>query len=669
MQQYEQKGVCPYDCPDACGFLAATDGKQIFSVKGDPSHPTTCGFLCRKMRHYEQDIHHPDRILTPLKRVGKKGDPHSFLPVSWEEAIQTICKTWHSIIQKEGSDAILPYSYAGTMGLLQRHCGDAFFARLGAANLERTICCSAKDAGFTHAMGSLRDWNSPQLATSDFILLWGANPKVNQLHTLPWLQKAKERGAKIIQIDVYQNQSSDLCEEVLCLRPGTDAALILAMMSELENGGYLDMDFLQTHTTGCKELASLYRTWSAEKAEPITGIPAVQIKKLAREYGQAKRSLILTGNGMARYTNSSAMFHLLYSLPALTGAWQRGGGTSGTMGSSDFLNKAYITRPDWIRDGLQTYNMNQLGLALHLSRTDTSAPAIKSLYVYHSNPAVMAPDQQQVLRGLKREDLFLVVHDRFLTDTALYADFVLPATFSVEQDDLYSSYGHYHLQTGWKIIDPPGTCKSNWDTFRLLAKGMGFSDDYWKISAREFIETRLTNYQTENFFRFPLVKSDIESLRKGDSILLPQADVMDFQTEDKKIHLHPLGNGYIPLKDQTYPLRLVMVHSPWTLNSNFSTIEELLQKRGSLRLRIHPAEAKIRNLKNGELCHAYNNYGQIKVQVECSESVCLGTAIAEGVYRGQDTWDGYNFSSLIGEELTDSGKAAPLNTYTIELKK
>ena len=664
MKTYEKRGVCPYDCPDACGFVTATDGTSIFSVKGDPDHPITQGFLCRKMNHYEQDIHSPHRLLTPLVRVGAKGNPDAFAPISWEEAIAIIGTKWREIIQTHGADSILPYSYAGTMGMLQRNCGHAFFHRLGAANLERTICCSAKDAGFIRTMGNAIDWGAPSLADADVILLWGSNPKSNQLHVVPFLKKAKEQGAKIILIDVYQNASADLCDEVLILRPGTDTALILALMNELDQNHLIDYNFVNEYTTGFDSLQALYRNWSPERAEKVTGIPSKQIKQLAKLYGTAKKSMIFTGNGMARYSNSSGAFQLLYSLPALTGAWTKGGGMNGSVGSGEFFCKDCITHPEWQNPNARTINMNQLGMALN----DTEHP-IYSLYVYHSNPAVMTQNQQKVCKGLARDDLFTVVHDRFLTDTALYADIILPATFSVEQDDMFSSYGHYHIQVSWKIINPPGECKSNWDTFQLLAKEMGFEDTFFQISAEDFILQRLKNYKTEAFFMAPVTEKQICDLKEGKAILLEQPDIMDFQTEDKKLHLKPMIEDCVPLKDHLYPLRLVMVHSPWTLNSNFSYRQQLVEKRGPLTLRIHPEDALARQIADGEICQAYNSYGKITVQVICDSGLLTGTVIAEGVYQKDLTFGDGNFNSLTGEELTDGGKASPFNTYTIEIEK
>lgn len=663
----EKRTVCPYDCPDTCGMIVTTDGKKILSVRGDDRHPVTKGILCRKMQHYEQDIHSPHRILTPLKRVGKKGKKESFIPVSWEEAVLEICSRWKNLITEYGSDCILPYSYAGTMGTIQRNCGEAFFARLGAANLKRTICSDAKGAGITSVMGNFCDWHSSRIADADLILLWSSNPSVNRLHVVPMIQEARSKGAKVILVDVHRNQSAHLCDEVLLVKPGTDAALLLALMSELEKTGAVDTEFVKQHTTGYADLKEEFSQWTLKKAENITGVPTEQIRRLALLWAQAKKPMVIAGSGMSRYTNGAAAFRLLSCLPAITGAWKRGGGTSSLMGSGNFLNKNLIRRPDWIQAGTRTVNMNQLGEALL-----NAARPIRSLYVYHSNPAVMTPDQQKVLQGLAREDLFLVVHDRFLTDTALYADFVLPATFSVEQDDIFSSYGHYHMQVSWQVIPPAGESKSNWDVFRLLADGMGFEDDYFKPSARELVERFLDTEgkdSSQRLFQFDISREQIEQLRQGYAILIPQPDVLDIKTEDHKFHLAAKPPVYTPLTDQKYPLRLVMNHSVWSLNSNFSYRNELMEKRGPLALCISPADATERNIQSGELCFAYNDYGKITVQIKVSETIPQGTVIAEGVYQEAYTFGNGNFSSLLSPILTDDGEASTLNTQSVEICK
>ena len=661
MNIYEKRTVCPYDCPDCCGMIAVTDGKKILSVKGDPAHPVTQGILCRKMQHYEEDIHSPHRILSPLKRVGEKGKRESFIPISWNAAISEIGNKWKRILETYGPEAILPYSYAGNMGMIQRNCIEAFFARLGASQLERTICSSARGAGVSAVMGNLGDWDSSEIVYSDFILLWGSNPRVNRLHVVPQIQAAKKAGAKVILIDTWRNTSSDLCDEVLLMNPGTNAALLLALMSELKREGYLDRDFIARYTTGYDALEKEFEQWTPQRAAEITGLTPADIRALAAQYGLAKKPMIIAGSGASRYTNGSAAFRLLLALPALTGAWKRGGGTSSFVGASNFCDKAPIKRPDWKSAKTRTINMNQLGSAL----ADNENP-IKSLYVSHSNPAVMAPDQKQILRGLARSDLFLVVHDRFLTDTALQADIILPAVFSVEQDDIFAAYGHYHIQVSRQVIPPAGDAKSNWDTFRLLAKEMGFTDDYWKPSAKELVEDFL---ETKRLFSFELTDTQTAQLRDGYAVKISQPDVLDIRTSDKKIHLAPCEMNYVPLKDSKYPLRLVVVHSLWSLNSNFSYRKDLMEGRGPLTLLMHPKDAYARRIQDKDICQVWNNFGEITVRVSVTEDVKPGTVIGEGVYQNAYTFGNGNFSSLLSQELTDVGNASTLNTNTVEVLK
>ena len=686
MSIYEKRTVCPYDCPDCCGMIAETDGQKIISVRGDDKHPVTQGILCRKMQHYEQDIHSPHRILTPLKRVGEKGKKESFIPISWEKAVSEIGEKWKNMIKTNGAESILPYSYAGNMGLIQRNCGEAFFARLGAAQLNRSICSSAKGAGISMVMGNHHDWDSAHISRADLIILWGSNPMSNRLHVIPQIQKAKKCGAKVILIDVQKNLSASLCDDIFLLKPGTDAALLLALMAELEKKGLTDTAFIQKYTTGYETLKNDFSEWTCEKAGNVTGIDSEKIRTLANLYGRAKKPLIIAGSGMSRYTNGAAAFRLLMCLPAITGSWARGGGTSSLMGSSNFVRKDFIRRPDWIKKDTTTVNMNQLGDILADTKETSAAEGslqkaytIQSLYVYHSNPAVMTPDQQKVLQGFRRKDLFLVVHDRFLTDTALYADIVLPATFSVEQDDFYTSYGHFHMQASRQIIPPPGEAKSNWDTFQLLAKEMGFEDEYFQYSAKEIVDqilgiSEISKQNRRSFFPehpidFDMTEEQLEQLQNGYAIKIPQPNVLDIWTDDGKIHLSPDISSYEPLKDQKYPLRLVMAHSIWSLNSNFSYRTELMEKRGPLTIQMHPKDAQERNISDHERCLAYNDFGEITVLAKLTENILPGTVIAEGVYQKDYTFGDGNFSSLLSQTLTDAGEASTLNTQTVEIRK
>ncbi|MCQ2507174.1 MAG: molybdopterin-dependent oxidoreductase [Dorea sp.] len=673
--------VCPYDCPDACGLVLEVEDGKLISTKGDPDHPTTRGFLCRKMNHYEQDLYNKERITSPYKRVGEKGKLDSFVPITWEEAVKTIANKWKEIIRTYGSDTIMPYSYAGTEGIIQGGAGEAFFYDLGGVSLIRTICGAAKSTGIAQVLGNdFSDWSSATLSDSDLIVLWGSNPQVNRLHVVPMIREAKKKGAKVILIDIYKTMSADLADQLILVKPASDGVLSLAMMHVLWEEGLIDYDFVNKYTSGYEELEKAFLPWTPEKAEEICGVKASVIRQFAREYANAKMPRFIGGSGMSRYTNGGNNCVLFTQLATLTGTMTRGGGVSGEMGSGTFANKTLFKKPVWKNPDKRVLNMNQLGYAL----TDKEWP-VRSFYVFNSNPAVMAPDQVKVIEGLKREDLFTVVHDRFMTDTATYADIVLPATFSPEHDDIYTSYGHYHMQFGWKACEAPEGCKSNKEVFDLLAAEMGLDHEYWKKSAGQMMKEVLGAARTElasqpsdeavkdasefaGFFKFDITKEQLEMLEKGRPILLDQGNVLKNQTADGKINLHPPVPAYTPLKDQTYPLRFVVNHSVWAINSNFSYREELMDKRGKLTIWVNPADAEPRGIKDGLPCIAYNQFGRITTNVKVTEEVPAGTVLGSGVFQKRYTYGDGNFSSLLSEELTDLGQASTLNTQTVELE-
>ena len=656
------RSVCPYDCADSCGLLLTVEDGKITKVQGDPEHPVTRGFLCRKMQHYEEDIYSPDRIMTPYRRTGKKGKKESFVPITWEEAVGEICTRWKQIIEKYGADTILPYSYAGTMGVIQRSCGEAFFSRLGGAVLGRTICGTGRGKAFELVAGKHACLPVTDIAENDVILLWSDDPKTTHIHAVPFLQQAKKNGAKILMADIYANSSADLCEDVFLIRPGTDSALLLAMMNELDRQGLLDGEYIETCTTGFPELRNEFRKWTPEKAAEVCGLAADRIRELVLIYGKAARPVILPGYGFSRCTNGGAAAALLQCLPVVTGAWKRGGGIAGGIGSSSFSSKTAVTRPDLAPEGERRHiNMLQLGMYL----TDPAKP-VRSLYVYHSNPAVMAPAQELIRKGMEDEKLFLVVHDRFFTDTAVMADIVLPAVFSVEQDDIFESYGHYHIQAGRKVLDPPGECRSNWDTFRALAEGMGFTDPFFGRTEEEFLEELIGSY---GLWDGLITEEQKEQLRSGRPVMITVPDVQTIPTEDGRFHLSPRDMGYRPHSDQKYPLRLVMAHSPWAVNSNFSYNDRLMKARGGPALRMHAQDAALRGLQDGDMACAYNDLGRIRVKIRIIDGILPGTVSAEGVFQDDWCFGGGNFSALTAPEVSDSGGGSLQNNSSIEVEK
>lgn len=420
--------VCPYDCPDCCGLLVTVQDGRAVHIAGDPNHPFTRGTLCPKMAHYERTVHAKGRIMTPLKRIGKKGEGR-FKPISWEAAIAEIAEHWQSIIDDFGAEAILPYSYAGTMGTIGYSAGHPLFYKLGATSLDRTICAPAKSRGYRDVMGATLPTAPQEAQESDMIILWSISMLATDIHFRHDIEIARQRGARIYCIDTYRTKTADCADAFLCPRPGTDGALALAVLHVLAKEGLCDRAFLRRHVQGAEALErKILPRYTPEAAADITGIPAEDIRSFARAYGRARAPFIRLGSGQSRYTNGSMTTRLITCLPAFVGAYaKKGGGLLTSASGSHAFDKSIIRRPDLERPGVRHINMCELGHALN----DASlTPPIKALYVYSSNPACTAPDQNQVLRGLQREDLFTVVHERFLTDTARYADIILPATTS-----------------------------------------------------------------------------------------------------------------------------------------------------------------------------------------------------------------------------------------------
>ncbi len=479
------RSVCPFDCPDACGLLVEVEENRAVRVSGDPEHPFTRGTLCPKMLHYERTVHSPRRLTTPLRRSGAKGSG-AFVPIGWEEAIATIAGRWREIIARHGAEAILPYSYAGTMGLIQRNAGHPFFHRLGASRLARTICSPAKGAGWKAVMGETPGPHPDTVMASDLVILWGINAAATSIHFLHGVREARRRGAKVWLIDTYRTPTAGAADELFLVRPGSDGALALGMMHVLAAEGLLDSSFIEAHVQGFQELREkVLPDYPPERVAEITGLPAAVILDMARRFGRARAPFIRLGSGLSRYGNGAMTVRCIVALPALVGAYGReGGGCLASTSSGAAIAMAEVTREDFMPRPTRTINMIRLGQALN----ELGDPPVMSLYVYHSNPAAVAPDQNAVLRGLAREDLFTVVHERFLTDTARWADLVLPATSSLEHSDLYNSYGTYCIQRAAAAVPAVGESKSNWEVFSLLAAAMGFAEPFFRQSADVLID-------------------------------------------------------------------------------------------------------------------------------------------------------------------------------------
>ena len=665
-----RKMSCPYDCPSTCGLLAEIENGRIVKVKNDKTHPVSKNGICRKMQHYEQDIYSMDRLMKPMRRVGKKGEG-KFEPISWNEAVREITDHFKVIIEKWGSEAILPCVYSGVMSDIQRSCGDAFFNRMGALELVKTLCSSAKGAGYDAVVGKTGCLEPTELNGSDLYLIWSCNMAATRLQTLADLQKPANRHKKKILIDVYPNPTAAYCDQVITIKAGTDGALALAMMNVLKNEHLVDKSFVGKYTSGYPEFAETLDAYTPEWAESETGIPAEVIRQLAREFGEAKAPAIILGSGNSRHGNGGMTVRLITILSALTGAWQHpGGGLCGcTPIDTDYVNKSLITRPDFREKAARKININQIGQALAMEEKE----AVRGFYVYGCNPANTVSDQQLILKGLEREDLFTVVHERFMTDTARYADILLPATFSVEQTDIYRAYGYCTLGTGRKLVDAPGECKSNWDTFCLLAKGMGYSEDYFDRSEDEMLDILLSHPTKAIAETSDEAK---ETLRQGGSVVLPFSDHLAFGTETGKMMIvneklaepMPHYTADYSAKCQDWPLHLVAAPSVWSLNSTFLDREQLMTSRKGMTLWLNPEDAKVRKIEDGMSVIAFNELGEVQFTACIDQRVAVGNAVSEGVFASHQTQNGCGFNTLTHGRLSDIGAATTMNDNRIDIR-
>ncbi len=665
-----RKMSCPYDCPSTCGLLAEIENGRIVKVKNDKTHPVSKNGICRKMQHYEQDIYSMGRLMKPMRRVGKKGEG-KFEPISWNEAVREITDHFKDIIEKWGSEAILPCVYSGVMSDIQRSCGDAFFNRMGALELVKTLCSSAKGAGYDAVVGKTGCLEPTELNDSDLYLIWSCNMAATRLQTLADLQKPANRHKKKILIDVYPNPTAAYCDQVITIKAGTDGALALAMMNVLKNEHLVDKSFVGKYTSGYPEFAETLDAYTPEWAESETGIPAEVIRQLAREFGEAKAPAIILGSGNSRHGNGGMTVRLITILSALTGAWQHpGGGLCGcTPIDTDYVNKSLITRPDFREKAARKININQIGQALAMEGKE----AVRGFYVYGCNPANTVSDQQLILKGLEREDLFTVVHERFMTDTARYADILLPATFSVEQTDIYRAYGYCTLGTGRKLVDAPGECKSNWDTFCLLAKGMGYSEDYFDRSEDEMLDILLSHPTKAIAETSDEAK---ETLRQGGSVVLPFSDHLAFGTETGKMMIvneklaepMPHYTADYSAKCQDWPLHLVAAPSVWSLNSTFLDREQLMTSRKGMTLWLNPEDAKVRKIEDGMSVIAFNELGEVQFTACIDQRVAVGNAVSEGVFASHQTQNGCGFNTLTHGRLSDIGAATTMNDNRIDIR-
>jgi anaerobic selenocysteine-containing dehydrogenase len=669
--------VCALDCPDCCSLLVTVENGRGVRLRGDPEHPVTRGFLCGKVAQYLEREYSPGRLLYPRRRVGAKGEGR-FERISWDEALDEIAGRLKSIAGGFGPEAILPYSYAGTMGWLNGNGMDRrFFHRLGASRLDRTICSTAGMAGMMAALGVRYGTEPEQFRHARLILAWGANILGTNVHLWPFIVEARRQGARFYAIDPRRNRTTALADKHFAINPGSDTALALAMMHVIVGENLHDADYVARYTEGFEALRERVREWTPQRAAELTGLEAEEIAALAREYAGTRPAVIRLNYGIQRSERGAMAVRTVALLPAIVGSWKDlGGGVQLSTSQAFHLNREGLERPDLQTKALgreaRLVNMSELGAALNT----LDGPPVKALVVYNSNPAAIAPNQNAVLRGLRREDLFTVVLEQFQTDTADHADILLPVTTFLEHTDLYTAYGHYYLQLARPALPAPGEAKSNVEIFRLLAARMGFEDACLRETEDEMIRTTLDSAH-------PFVAGiTLERLDRERSVRLRLPDPYlpfaagGFGAPDGKCHFHAETLDYTPPVESRhgdrglrakYPLELISPKNDDSMNSTFGHRDAVDLQTAILHL--NPADAGARGIRTSDQVRAYNARGSCALVAQVDDAVRPGVACAPSVRWAKRSPGKRNVNALTSARLTDAGGGPTFYSCLVQVER
>ena len=657
------RGACPHDCPDTCALLTSVlDGRAV-RVQGNPEHPPTDGVLCTKVSRYTERTYHPERLLQPLRRVGPKGAGR-FEPVSWNEALHDIGARLNAIAARN-PEAIVPYSYAGTMGLVQGEGMAArFFHRLGASLLDRTICAAAGGEALVQTLGGKVGMKVEFFAESKLILIWGSNSIASNLHFWRLVQQAKRDGARVICIDPRRTETADKCHEHIALLPGTDGALALALMRELIRNDWLDHDYLANHTLGWEQLRARALAWTPERAARVCGIPVQQIVDLARDYGTTRHAAIRLNYGMQRVHGGGNAARLVACLPALTGAWRHRAGCLLLSSSGHFpLDRAALHRPDLLGTRRpRTINMVTIGDDLLRASSPAFGPKIEALVVYNSNPVAVAPESAKVVRGFAREDLFTVVMEHFRTDTADYADYILPATTQLEHWDIHLAYGHTDVLLNRPAIAPVGQARTNTDIFRALAARMGFTEACFADDDETLCRTAFGHavpfdeLLDKGFARLPL--PDAPFANGGFPTPSGRCEFFSERLAATGLDGLPdhLPNHEVPGSDARFPLAMISPPARNFLNSTFVNVQSLRDIEGEPLLEISATDAAARGIASGDVVRVFNARGSHLCKASVSPRARAGVVNGLGIWWRKLGLDGTNVNELTSQRLTDLGR-------------
>ena len=770
--------ACPHDCPDACGVLITIEDGRATRIQGDPEHPVTRGFLCAKVAKYLDRVYSPERVLYPMRRVGAKGAAanagegarathgRSFAPhgrpgaavptqavptqavptqavpmqavpppiwerISWDEALDEITHRLRRIVAEYGCESILPYSYGGTLGALNGASMDRrFFHRLGASQLERSICSTAGEEGLKSVIGIKLGTEPEQFAHSRYIIAWGSNIHGNNVHLWPFIEEARRKGAKLVVIDPYRTRTAKCADWYLPINPGTDAALALGLMHVIIKDNLFDVDYVSRHTIGFEHLKARAEQYSPERVAHWTCISSDDICKLAREYATERPSVIRVNYGIQRSERGGMSMRAVAMLPCLIGSWKElGGGLQLSLSGAYGLNREALEMPELMHKALgrpaRIVNMVQLGSVLNT----LTAPPIQALFVYNSNPAAVCPNHNEVVRGLRRPDLFTVVHEQFFTDTTDYADIVLPATTFFEHKDLQTAYGHYYLQVSHQAMDAVGECRSNVEMFRALAERMGFDDECFRETVDSMIDRalaapnpRLTGITRERLEREHRIRLNFEEPSAAKAVVENKSAIAAVNRcatqKQNQVPFLPFAEGNFPtpsgkaefysetLKRQGldpvvafappeesrngsgskaagFPLELLARKPDNHLNSSFANLPSVREMEPWIGdLEMHPADAEARGIRDGDRIRAFNHRGEIVLQARVVGSRVDGSridgsqidgSVPSGVVAARLDWarfspGGHNINVLTSEKLTDMGNAATFYSVSVEVE-
>ena len=664
--------ACPHDCPDTCAIRVTVDKGVAIKVQGDPDHPPTHGALCTKVSRYPERTYHAERVLHPLKRVGPKGRGQ-FMQVTWEEALADIAARL-KVIAARDPEAIVPYSYAGTMGLLQGESMDRrFFHKLGASLLDRTICSSAGGDALAATYGGKIGMHLEHYAASRLIVIWGSNSIASNLHFWTFAQKAKREGAKLICIDPRKTETADKCHQHIALLPGTDGALALGLMHELIVNDWLDHDYIARHTDGWPKLHERALQWPPERAAEVCGITADEVRQLARDYATTKPAAIRLNYGMQRVRGGGNASRLIAILPCLIGAWRHPAGGLLLSASGWFpRNSAHLQHPELMpAKRPRIINMSTIGNALLEESSPSFGPKVEAIVVYNSNPVAVAPESPKVVKGFARDDLFTVVLEHFMTDTADYADYVLPATTQLEHLDVHTSYGHTYALINEPAIAPLGEAKPNTQVFRELAARMGFTEACFSES-------------DESIARHALNGVDFETLRSVGWVKLPIADAPfangGFNTPSGKCLIDAPGLGVpdhvanyesvqsSPQLARDYPLAMISPPARNFLNSTFVNVKSLRDIEAEPVVEMHADDAAARGLQGGEMVRVFNQRGEYHCRVQVSPRARPGVVNGLGVWWRKLGPNGTNVNEVTHQQLTDLGRAPAFYDCLVDVR-